>query len=187
MEEGSFDEVIQAARTGDHRAIELLYLKLAPGVVGYLRGEGWPEPEDLASEVFVGLVRNLSTFEGDERSFRSWAFSIAYRRLVDARRAAVRRREDPVDPAELAESVGLHQVGDVEEDALARLAEIRTAERLATLTPEQRAVLLLRVLGDLSVSDVGRIVGKTEGAVKSLQRRALLALARQFRSEAVSS
>jgi len=181
-----FSEVLRAAQAGEHRALESLYRDLAPGVLGYLRGQGAAEPEDLASEVFVALVRHVRNFRGDERAFRTWVFSIAHHRLVDERRRLARRRSLTVDPAELAEGPAAENGGDVEEEALARLGDRWVLEALSGLTPDQRAVLLLRVVAALPVADVAAILGKAEGAVKTLQRRALLRLARRMAREAVS-
>ncbi len=175
-------ETLEAARAGDRAALEALYRWLAPAVLGYLRAQGGRDPEDLASETFVGMVRGLPTFQGDERAFRSWVFSIAHRRLVDQRRRLARRPEEPVDPGVMPETRG----GDAELEAVDRLGARWALEAVSGLTDEQRDVLLLRVLGDVSVEDVARILGKSAGAVKSLQRRGLLALARQIDPEGVS-
>lgn len=175
-------ETLEAARDGDRAALEALYRELAPAVLGYLRAQGGRDPEDLASETFVGMVRGLPSFDGDGRAFRSWVFSIAHRRLMDQRRRLARRREDPVGPGDLPEARG----GDAEREAVDRLGDRWALEAVAGLTPEQRDVLLLRVLADVSVEDVARVLGKSVGAVKSLQRRGLLALARQIDPESVS-
>jgi RNA polymerase sigma factor (sigma-70 family) len=175
-------ETLEAARAGDRAAVEALYRELAPAVLGYLRAQGGSDPEDLVSETFVGMVRGLPAFEGDERAFRSWVFSIAHRRLLDERRRLARRPEEPIEPETLPEARG----GDVEREAEERLGTRWAVEAIASLTPEQRDVLLLRVLADLAAVDVARILGKSVGAVKSLQRRALLALARQIDREGVS-
>src|SRR5215207_2412048 len=98
---GRFDAVLAAAQRGDSRAVGELYSTLSPVVVGYLRLQGSHEPEDLTSEVFVGVLRNLASFSGDEAGFRSWLFTIAYRRLLDERRRLVRR-----PPAECATTLG---------------------------------------------------------------------------------
>jgi RNA polymerase sigma-70 factor (ECF subfamily) len=71
-------------------AFERLYADLAPVVAGYLRVQGAAEPEDLTSEVFLGVFTGIDSFEGSETQFRSWVFTIAYSRLVDERR---RRRQ----------------------------------------------------------------------------------------------
>jgi RNA polymerase sigma factor (sigma-70 family) len=177
-----FPETLEAARAGDMAALESLYRDLAPSVLGYLRGQGAPEPEDLASDAFVGMVRGLPRFQGDERSFRSWMFSIVHRRLVDERRRLARRREAAVDPTRLPEVRG----GDVEQEALGRVGGRWALEVVTRLTADQRDVLLLRILGDLSIGEVARLLGKSLGAVKSLQRRGILALARQIDPEGVS-
>ncbi len=179
-----FERVLEEARRGQARAFEAIHRELAPAVLGYLRGQGAAEPEDLASEVFVAVVRGLGAFRGDERAFRSWVFTIAHRRLTDERRRAARRRDVPVDPHALPRAPG--PVGDVVEDAMGALGTGWALRTLQALTPDQRAVILLRVLADLSVADVARILGKTRGAVKTLQRRALATLARQVEREAVS-
>jgi RNA polymerase sigma-70 factor (ECF subfamily) len=184
--EDRFENVLAAGRSGAPWALESLYRQLAPYVLGYLQGQGAAEPEDLASEVFVAMVRNLSTFRGDERSFRSWVFSIAHRRLIDERRRLSGRQEDPVDPARFGGPLAGQMRGDVEEEALADLGGHRIVLALAELSLDQRAVLLLRVLADLSVAEVAEILGKSQGAVKMLQRRALLKLARRIEREGVT-
>lgn len=183
---GPFEEVLRAARDGHERALESIYRDLAPAVLGYLRAQRAAEPEDLTSEVFVGVVRGLPSFSGDERGFRSWVFSIAHRRLIDERRRRVRSREEPADPVELASGVAGAPRGDVEAEGLARLGARWAAELLDTLTEEQRTVVLLRVVADLSVRDVAEITGRSPGAVKTMQRRALLRLARRLEREGVS-
>ncbi|MGH2676111.1 MAG: RNA polymerase sigma factor [Actinomycetota bacterium] len=182
----AFTSVLEGARGGEPWALEAIYRDLAPGVLGYLRGQRAAEPEDLTSEVFVGIVRGLPTFRGQEPDFRSWVFSITHRRLLDERRRRARRREDAVDPSALAGALAATSAGDAETEALARLGEGWALRAIGVLTADQRSVLLLRVLADLSVEEVARILGKREGAVKTLQRRALASLARLLEREGVS-
>jgi RNA polymerase sigma factor (sigma-70 family) len=182
----SFGSMLEAARGGELWALEAIYRDLAPAVLGYLRGQRAVEPEDLTSEVFVGVVRGLRGFQGDERGFRSWVFSIAHRRHIDERRRLARRREDAVDPSALAGPLAGSAVGDVEDEAAARLGEGWAVRALDVLTEDQRSVLLLRVLADLSVEEAARLLGKRPGAVKTLQRRALASLARHLERQGVS-
>jgi RNA polymerase sigma factor (sigma-70 family) len=175
-------ETLAAAQAGDQAALEVLYRDLAPAVLGYLRAQGAKDAEDLTSETFVGMVRGLPRFQGDERAFRSWLFSIAHRRVLDERRVLARRPVELVAPTEVPEEPG----GDVEGEALASIGTLWAREAIARLTPDQRDVVLLRVLGDLSLDDVGRILGRSVGAVKSLQRRGLVALARNLDRRGVS-
>lgn len=183
---GDLQAVVAAAARGDRRGLEEIYRSLAPAVQGYLRGQGAVEPDDLTSETFVAVVRRLSSFRGDERSFRSWVFSIAHRRLMDERRRLWRGREHAVAPEELAGALAGRVVGDVEDEALAALGRHWALRAIARLTVDQRAVLLLRVVADLSVDETASVLHKTPGAVKTLQRRALASLARQLEREGVS-
>ena len=176
-----FASVLTAARAGADWAWETIYDQLAPKVLGYLRGLGAAEPEDVTGEVFVQLVRDLHRFEGDEPAFRAWVFTIAHYRFLDERRRSSRRPVDPV--AELEEPGGT--AGDVEEDALRELASERVRELIAGLSTDQRSVLLLRILGELTVDQVARALGKRPGAVKALQRRGLAALEREIGRQGV--
>jgi RNA polymerase sigma-70 factor (ECF subfamily) len=179
-------DLIEAARRGESWALEAVYRELSPSVLGYLRGQGVRDPEDAASEVFVGMVRGLERFRGDERDLRTWMFSIAHRRLIDERRRLARRREEPVDPADLAGPLASTRTGDAEREALDLLGEGWAVSAVRSLSPDQTAVVLLRVLADLSVEQTAAVLGKSLGAVKSLQRRALAALARNLEREGVS-
>ena len=175
---GGFDSVLTAARAGADWAWERIYADLAGPVIGYLRVHGAAEPEDVAGEVFLQVVRDLHRFSGDERDFRAWVFTIVHRRLLDERR---RRGRRPVVP--LPESFDVAG-GDVGDDALERLDRDRVLGLLGDLPADQRSVLLLRILGDMTVEEVARAVGKRPGAVKALQRRGLKRVARAYPSEA---
>ncbi len=148
-------------------------------MLGYLRGLGVPDPEDTLGEVFVSVVRDLGRFEGDAEGFRRWLFTIAHRRAVDAHRARARRREDPTDAQDLADAAATTvDVADAVVDRLGLGARAR--EAVDRLTEDQRAVILLRVIADLSVADTAAVLGKQPGAVKTLQRRALASLRRNL-------
>jgi RNA polymerase sigma factor (sigma-70 family) len=167
-----FDDVLAAARAGAAWAFEVLYRDLSPSVTGYLRLHGAAEPDDLASETFIGVFTGLSGFSGNEDALRAWVFTIAHRRLIDDWRRRSRRPQVADDPGDLTELAG----GDVEDDALAGLGA-ETVQRLcAELPDDQRSVLLLRILADLTVEQVAQAMGRSVGSVKALQRRGLRAL-----------
>ncbi|WP_180357731.1 RNA polymerase sigma factor [Streptomyces sp. NP160] len=179
----AFPQVLDAARTGAPWALETLYRELAGPVTGYLRLHGAAEPDDLASEVFVGVLTGIGRFAGDEAGFRAWVFTIAHRRLADSwRRASRRPALADVDVHDDTTTAGLPG-GDAEEEALASLGTSRVHDLCAQLPRDQRAVVLLRVLGDLSVDEVSRVLGKTPASVKALQRRGLLTLSAQCRDD----
>jgi RNA polymerase sigma-70 factor (ECF subfamily) len=172
----AFDQVLTAARAGAGWARARLYESLAPAVAGYVRAQGIDDPSDVTSEVFLAVLTALPSFDGDERQFRSWVFTIAYRRAMDHWRA---RAKSPDLPAPATAPAA-------EDVALAGLGRERVRALLDELTPDQRQVLALRVIGDLSLEQVADALGKPVGAVKSLQHRALQALRRRIAGEAVS-
>ena len=173
-----FDDVLAAASAGAEWAWERIYGALAPSVAGYLRANGAPDAEDLTGEVFLQVVRGLDRFEGGEAAFRAWVFTIAHHRLVDELRRGARRPVSPADAHELELLAG--PGGDVHDEAVAQLDAAAVREAIAALPPDQRSVLLLRILGDLTVEQVARAVGKRPGAVKALQRRALARMERAY-------
>jgi RNA polymerase sigma factor (sigma-70 family) len=177
-----FQTTLAEARTGDEAAWTEIYRSLAPGLLGYLRGQGAVEPEDLLGEVMLQLVRDLPRFAGDERQFRAFAFTVAHHRLIDDRRRRGRRPVEPV-PDELLVPSGV--ATDAEREALERLGAERLRALIGRLSPAQRNVLLLRIFGGLTVVEVARAIGKRPGAVKALQRRALAAVARELSKEGV--
>jgi RNA polymerase sigma factor (sigma-70 family) len=170
-----FDDVLCSARVGAEWAWARIYDELAPRIVGYLRAHGAADPEDVAGEVFLQVVRGLPGFSGGEAEFRAWVFTIAHRRQVDDLR---RRRRRPVEvaPVDGVERAG----GDVGEDAEARMAYVSVRAAIEALPPEQRSVVLLRIIGDLTIEEIARAVGKRPGAVKALQRRGLRRLERAY-------
>ncbi|SFE12062.1 RNA polymerase sigma factor [Blastococcus tunisiensis] len=167
-----FDDVLAAAQAGAPWAFEALYRDLSPAVTGYLRLHGAVEPDDLASETFLGVFTGLGGFRGDEDALRAWVFTIAHRRLVDDWRRRSRRPRTADDDAALDRHVG----GDVEDDAFLQLGAQGVHRLCALLPDDQRTVVLLRVLGDLTVEQVGQVIGRSVASVKALQRRGLRAL-----------
>jgi RNA polymerase sigma-70 factor (ECF subfamily) len=176
--------LLEGARGGDEGAWAEIYGELAPGVLGYLRGSRAPDPEDTMSEAFLQVARDLHRFDGDWPHFRSWVFTVAHHRLLDAKRHTSRR---PVDP--VAEPPEPHRPGDGDDaadEALARIGEEEVERVLAKLSRDQRAVLLLRIVGDLSLDQVAEALGKRTGAIKQLQRRGLAAVQRELEGEDVT-
>ena len=159
-------------------AIDELYARYSGLVVAYLRGQGAADPEDLASEVFVGVLRGLDSFKGDEAAFRSWLLVIAHRRLLDERRRRGRKPADAVQPHRLHAVPDAGRMGDVEGAALERIGTARVLGALGQLTDDQRTVVLLHTVGGLSLPQISEMLGKRLAAVKSLHRRGLAAAAR---------
>lgn len=172
-----FDEVLLAAQAGAPWAVEAIYRDLHPSVLGFLRHRSSQDAEDLAADVFVAVAEGIGGFRGTEARFRSWVFTIAYRRLADLHRRAGRRRTEPAPPEVIAQHV---MTADGEGDAMRAIGTRSALSRIAELPAAQAEVVLLRVVGDLSVDDVAAIVGRNPGAVRALQHRALQRLAREL-------
>jgi RNA polymerase sigma factor (sigma-70 family) len=166
------DEVLAAARHGDGLALRRVYEWLAPAVLGYLRAKGVDDPEAVTSDVFVALLPQLPRFVGDPSSLRTLTFSIAHARMVDDHRRRMRRPA----PVQYSRFEDLRVVESAEDCAHTRLATQHVLTILDLLPAEQREVLSLRIVADLSIDQVAEIMGKSPGAVKQLQRRGLIAV-----------
>lgn len=177
-----FDGVLAAAREGAEWAWELLVRDLSPPLIAFFRARGADDPENLAGEVYLDIARSLDRFQGSESGFRSWVFVIAHRRLVDELRRKGRRPEETNlhDPLPAA-----HRMPSAEDEALSRLSG-ELQDLLGALTPEQRDVIVLRVVAGLSLRETAQVVGRRIGATKALQRRALAALRREIHAKGVS-
>ena len=182
-----FAALLAGVKAGRPSAWDECFRWLAPAVAGYLRVQGAREVDDLTSEVFLAMFRNVGTFSGTEANFRSWVFVIAHRRLQDERRRRLRRPLYDLPaaaPDELAAGPD-RASADTEEAAIRAIATERVTELCSRLVPDQRDVVLLRIIGDLTVDQVAEVLAKSPGAVKQQQRRAFAALRRMVEREGV--
>ena len=168
-----FSLILAEAQSGSQSAFEKLFSAYAGAVTGFARMQGMRDPEDTASETFISVLKSIRTFSGDEAAFRSWLFTIAHRRIIDQRRSDSRRlqvvRDEPRDrPSD----------HDTEGEVLVAASTARVRELCNQLVPDQRDVLLLRLVGGLTIDEIATQVDKSPGAVKALQRRGLGALRR---------
>jgi RNA polymerase sigma-70 factor (ECF subfamily) len=157
--------------------VAVLFDALQPSLLRYLR---WEEPgaaDDLAGETWLAVAERIRQFTGDEPALRAWVFSVARRRLADHRRRGARRRTHPVAPQDLHEVPGGEDPANLVIEALS--AQEAIDHLVATLTPGQAEVLVLRIVGRLSVEDVAQILGKRPGTVRVIEHRALRRLGRE--------
>ncbi|MFN2503698.1 MAG: sigma-70 family RNA polymerase sigma factor [Acidimicrobiales bacterium] len=174
-----FDVVLEAAQSGACWGCTHIYELLAPAVAGYLQAQGAAEAEDLTSEVFLRVFSGCRSFSGSEAQFRAWVFTIAHSRLVDARRMKDRAPDVGVLEEECRDGKG-PTTAAAEDEALDRLAVEEVHQLLDGLTSDQRDVLALRLVSQLSVEEVASVLAKPPGAIKALQRRALATLRRRL-------
>lgn len=168
------DEVVARARAGDQEAWGIVYDRLHRPLLGYLRGRDCPDPENALGEVFLRLARSLGRFSGGMAGLRAYAFTVAQNYLRDLARARRTRLAITfLAPDALADAGEGPPAASAEDDALGPLSLWSLRAAFAELTPEQRHVLYLRIVGDLSIEDTAKVVGKSRGAVKQLQHRAM--------------
>jgi RNA polymerase sigma-70 factor (ECF subfamily) len=179
MDHRTLEDVLPAAQAGEAWALRRVYDELSPRVLGYLRARGAAEPEDLTSEVFLAVLPRLASVTGGAAGLRTFTFSVAHPRRVDDLRARARK----VPAGAYLPEADPRTAASAEEEGIAGLQTRRVRELLESLVPDQRDVLVLRILGDLTVEQVARAVGKSEGAVKQLQRRGLLTLRKRLEAE----
>lgn len=178
-----FAAVVEAARAGEPDALTTLYRWIHPRILRYLRARAPSIAEDVASDVWLDIAAGLRAFAGDEHGFRAWSFTIARRRLVDARRRGASRPQVPLERISLGSR---EPSGDVEEEAVERMSTDEAVALVRRLPEEQADVVLLRVLGGFSVDEVAAMLGKRPGTIRVIQHRALKRLAREAEQRGVT-
>ena len=170
--------MLAAARLQEPWAFQRIFERLGRPVTAYLRGAGVEDPEGIANEVFLRVFGGIGRFEGTEGRFRSWVFAIAHNQVIDDRRRRSRRPQQSVLEGDAGPSVA-----GAEDGAMIALGDERLRALLAELAPDQRDVVLLRIVADFSIEDTAAALGKRPGAVKSLQHRAMASLRRRLVEE----
>ena len=166
------DAVVRAAASRDPDALRTVYQELAPAVLGYLRAKGMSDPEAMTNDVFVALLPQLPRVSGGATGLRKLTFSIAHARMVDEHRSRART----LTPVPYETENDRRTEASAEDSAHESLAAEQVRAVLDLLPADQREVLTLRVIADLSLEQVAEIIGRSVGAVKQLQRRGIVAL-----------
>jgi RNA polymerase sigma-70 factor (ECF subfamily) len=166
--------LLERARELDPAALEVLYDRYAPKISSYLyRRLGDPDlAEDLAAQVFLRMLEALRKNQGWTTSFSGWLYRIAHNLVVDHFRRSSRAVKVPLDDAPPL----LSAEGNPVEITDRSLARERLLVAIEQLTHEQATVVSMRFLQEQSISEVACALGKSEGAVKALQYRAVAAL-----------
>ena len=162
------------AAQADRAAFGALYRRYVDRVYGYcfyLLGDHH-DAEDATERTFLAALDAIDRFRDDGASFRSWLFRIAHNQLVNALRTRSRRRTEPLDgvPEPASGTDPASAVGTAEEARRLRRA-------LGRLSDDRRQVVILRFVDGLSAREIGAVLGRSEGAVRVLQHRALRELA----------
>jgi RNA polymerase sigma-70 factor (ECF subfamily) len=172
--------VVRDARDGCEEAFRVLYREVQPALVRYLRGMVGDDAEDLASETWLQIARDIRTFRDEGVGFRGWAVRIARHRALDHLR---RNRRRPVTGSSDDLLAELPDGRDTA-DQVIRMASTNAALALiATLPKDQAEAVLLRVVVGLDVEATARVMGKRAGAVRTAAWRGLNRLAKQLENE----
>lgn len=166
------DRLSVSKSSGVVQSFETIYRRFAPAVTGYLRARGIDDPEAVTQEVFISVLPKIGKISGGEDGVRTLLFSIAHARAVDHHR----HRARTIPTVEYEPDQDERLSNSAEDMALAHSHQMATLAILSALTADQREVLLLRVVADLPLAQVAKVMGKSVGAIKQLQRRALLEL-----------
>jgi RNA polymerase sigma-70 factor, ECF subfamily len=167
---------VRAAQEGEDAAFLTLYRNLQPRLVRYLTGLVGADAEDVASETWLQVTRDLRTFHGDWDAFRGWVVTVGRHRAMDHLRA-LRRRPAAATPVE--EFAGMASPDDTADRALELVATDQAVALIAALPREQAEVVLLRVVVGLDAKTTGKVLGKRAGAVRMAAFRGLRRLAEQ--------
>jgi RNA polymerase sigma-70 factor (ECF subfamily) len=179
------EAAIAAAASGSEEAFRLLYRDIQPRVLRYLRSLVSEDAEDVASETWLHVARDLKTFRGDLDAFRGWVATIARNRATDHLRRISRR---PRPAAVTAEELVYFAAND--DTATAALDAVGTDTALGligSLPRDQAEAVLLRVVVGLDAKSAGRVLGKRPGAVRTAAYRGLRKLAEHLQQAGVAT
>ncbi len=173
-------ELVARGQQGDRDALEELYLIHFDRIYSYLHVSvgNRHDAEDLTTQTFLKMLEKIGSFRWQSAPFSAWLFRIAHNLAMDHFRS--RRRWQPEE--EVPEPPG-------DEEPSAELMAMRTIGResmlklIERLSPEQQQVLTLKFVFNLPNAEVASILDKTEGAIKSLQHRALVSLQKQIQQQ----
>ncbi|MDO9557274.1 MAG: sigma-70 family RNA polymerase sigma factor [Coriobacteriia bacterium] len=182
MAERHIDRLVAKAIAGDARAFGRLYDEFADRVYAFVRGRvvSTQDAEDLTATVFLKAWEAINGYDDRGIPFGAWLFRIARNAVIDSYRRTAR-------VPEIASAEDAFEVMDVsaivDERVFARLEVEEVCEAMDSLTEEQRSVLMLRFVWGFDVKESAQGLGKSEGAVKALQHRAVRSLTRLLAEE----
>jgi RNA polymerase sigma-70 factor, ECF subfamily len=168
-------EAVRAAQQGDEQAFRALYRDLQPRLLRYLRTMVGDDAEDVASEAWLHIARDLAGFSGDSDGFRGWAATIARHRAMDHQRRHRRRPQTAPTPVEDLGDLAAGE--DTAQSALDTVSTEAAVAMIAELPPDQAEAVMLRVVMGLDAESAGRVLGKKAGAVRTAAYRGLRKLA----------
>ncbi|MER0245448.1 RNA polymerase sigma factor, partial [Streptomyces sp. HSW2009] len=174
-DDGELTAAVRAAQEGNEAAFRTVYRSVHPRLLGYVRTlVGESDAEDVTSESWLQIARDLGRFNGDADRFRGWAARIARNRALDHIRMRGRRPAIGGDETELADRPA---DADTAREALESLGTGHTLALIAQLPRDQAEAVVLRVVVGLDAKSAAGVLGKRPGAVRTSAHRGLRRLA----------
>jgi len=170
--------LVARAQRGDAEAFRALYRDTQPRLLRYLHALAGSDAEDIASETWLHITRDLPGFTGNLDQFRGWAATIARHRALDHQRRQARR--PPAQPVPAHDLAGLPAADDTAQHALDAVATRAAITLIATLPPDQAEAVLLRAVLGLDAPAAAAVLGKRPGAIRTAAHRGLRTLARHL-------
>jgi RNA polymerase sigma-70 factor (ECF subfamily) len=167
-------DCVSAAQGGDERAFEQVYLLVQPRLLRYLRVMVGDDAEDVASETWAQVCRDLHSFAGDGDGFRGWVATVGRHRALDHIRSSSRHPAIPVPIQDLTFVPG---VEDTEVKTLEALSTEAAVSLIGTLPQDQAEAVMLRAVLGLDAKTAAQVLGKRPGAVRTAAYRGLQTLA----------
>src|SRR6266702_6511469 len=162
------------AQQGDGEAFRLLYRDIQPRLLRYLHAIAGQDAEDIASETWLQVTRDLPGFSGTYDGFRGWVATIARHRALDHLRKNARRPPALAVPAE--DLAAWPAAADTAQTAIDTVATRNAVALIATLPPDQAEAVLLRAVLGLDAITAGQVLGKRPGAIRTAAHRGLKTL-----------
>ncbi|NLG73681.1 MAG: sigma-70 family RNA polymerase sigma factor [Chloroflexi bacterium] len=184
LEQGD-DVILARASQGDVEAFGMLYERYVGRIYSYIyyRTGSTLDAEDLTERVFMRAMRHITRYKDRGLPFSAWLYRIAHNLVANWHRDNSRRKEVPLDDG----LFNYHAAGELPEHEVLQAEERERLLRvIRCLPPERQQLLILKFVEHLSNAEIGQIMGRTEGAVKSLYHRTLLSLRDELERSAIN-
>ncbi len=178
VEEYREDQILSLAASGDEEAFAWLYQKYVTRIFNYVyfRTGSSADAEDLTAKVFMRAMRHIRNYRDLGLPFSAWLYRIAHNLVANWHRDNGRRKEIPLDDALPLPILSKHPESElVKREETEKLLRI-----IRKLPPERQQLIILKFVEGLSNAEIGQIMGKSEGAIKSLYHRTLLSLRKEY-------
>ncbi|QXJ22925.1 RNA polymerase sigma factor [Actinomadura graeca] len=177
VKEDELSRALRAAQNGDEESFRLLYRDVQPRLIRFAGALVGADAEDVTSEAWLQIARDLPGFSGDMDGFRGWTATITRHRALDHLR---RRSRRPASDLPVEDLLTVAAEGDTESIALDGIATADALRLIGELPRDQAEAVLLRVVMGLDAKSAGTVLGKRSGAVRTAAYRGLRRLAERL-------